>query len=450
MDLFDPPRPTVDPSVVAPLAERVRPASFDEVVGIPEIARADAPLRRLIESGHVPSMVLWGPPGTGKTTVARLVARVADLPFAPFSAVTSGVKEVRALLDEARRRVVREGRRTLLFVDEIHHFNKSQQDAFLPVVEDGTIVLIGATIENPSFYLNRALLSRVRVVQVGTRSPDDLRVILERALTRDAAVGARVRRWTPAALATLADWGAGDARRALTLLEQAAALIGAEGGQDLDEDALERVAPALQLRYDRSGDDHYDWISAFIKSVRGSDPDAALLYLARMLEAGEDPLFLARRLVILASEDVGNADPRALQVAMAGVEALRFLGMPEGALTLAQVTTYLASVPKSNASYVGLKEARAAVRANPGLEVPRHLRNAPTKLMKLAGNAEGYAYPHDQPGGVARDTTYLPEALAGARYYRPTARGFERRVAEYLSWVRGETPAPAPGGKAEE
>jgi len=433
MELFP---PADRAASLLPLAERMRPATFDDVVGVPDLAGADAPLRRLIGEGRVPSLVFWGPPGTGKTTLARLVSRVAELPFVHFSAVTSGVKEVKGILEEARRRARYDGQRTVLFVDEIHHFNKNQQDAFLPYVEDGTIVLLGATIENPSFYLNRALLSRVRVVVLKPHAEADLVALLRRALERDAALGAQVAGWTEASLLAIARWGNGDARRALGLLEETGALLASEGGGRLDEATLARLAPTLQLRHDRAGDDHYDVISAFIKSVRGSDPDAALYWLAHLLEAGEDPLFIARRLVILASEDVGNADPRGLQVAVAAMEAFRFLGMPEGALALAQATTYLASVPKSNASYAGLKAARAKVRERGNLPVPSHLRNAPTALQREIGNAEGYDYPHDHPEGIAAGAHYLPEALSGERFYHPTPRGFEKKIGEFLDWVR--------------
>jgi len=437
MDLFPPSEPA---SALSPLAERMRPATFDDVVGVPDLAGADAPLRRLIENGRVPSLVFWGPPGTGKTTLARLVSRVANLPFVHFSAVTSGVKEVKAILEEARRRARFEGTRTVLFVDEIHHFNKNQQDAFLPYVEDGTIVLLGATIENPSFYLNRALLSRVRVVVLQAHAESDLVGLLRRALERDEALRGQVTSWTEEALSAVARWGNGDARRALSLLEETAALLASEGGDRLDADVITRLAPTLQLRHDRGGDDHYDVISAFIKSVRGSDPDAALYWLAHMLEAGEDPLFIARRLVILASEDVGNADPRALQVAVAALEAFRFLGLPEGALALAQATTYLASVPKSNASYAGLKAARAMVKSRGNLPVPAHLKNAPTALLKDIGNSEGYDYPHDHAEGIAPSVHYLPDALRGTRFYEPTQRGFEKKIGELLDWVRGRRP----------
>jgi putative ATPase len=442
MTLFEPPERT---DSLAPLAERMRPSTFDDVVGCPELAGPDAPLRRLIEAGRAPSLVFWGPPGTGKTTLARLVSRVATLPFVHFSAVTSGVKEVKGILEEARRRARFEGTRTVLFVDEIHHFNKSQQDAFLPYVEDGTIVLLGATIENPSFYLNRALLSRVRVVVLKGHAEADLVVLLRRALERDDALRAVVREWSDEALLGVARWGNGDARRALGLLDETVALLATEGGARLDADALQRLAPVLQLRHDRGGDDHYDVISALIKSLRGSDPDAALYWLAHLLEAGEDPLFVARRLVIFASEDVGNADPRALQVAVAALEAFRFVGLPEGALALAQATTYLASVPKSNASYAGLKAAREAVKKHGNLPVPAHLKNAPTALLReigirlrqgFGGQDAEYDYPHDHPEGLAPGVHYLPDALRGARFYLPTARGFEKKIGEFVDWVR--------------
>lgn len=430
-------------SSVAPLAERVRPGCFDEVIGIASFAGPEAPVRRLVEAGSVPSMVFWGPPGTGKTTLARIVSGVAGLPFIHFSAVTSGVKDVREVLKAARLRVSLESRRSILFVDEIHHFNKSQQDAFLPYVEDGTIILIGATIENPSFYLNRALLSRARVIVIEPRSVEELHRILARALTVDEQLRDRVDEASDEALRRLATAANGDARRALNLLEDCVALLAAEDVRRLDADVLDRFAFALQLRHDRSGDDHYDLVSAFIKSIRGSDPDAAMLWLAQLLEAGEDPLFVLRRLVILASEDIGNADPRALQVAVSALEAFRFVGMPEGALAIAQATTYLASAPKSNASYAALKAARRCIRETGNLTVPPVIKNAPTALMKKIGNAEGYEYPHDFPHGVAPNNRYLPPELDGQRFYKPVRWGAEQRIHDYLEWVatkRNKTP----------
>ena len=419
-----------------PLADRMRPRSLAEIRGQESVAGPESFLARAIAADELPSMVLWGPPGTGKTTIAHVVAAHTRAHFVAFSAVLGGVKEVRVIIEEARRRRIE--RRTVLFVDELHRFNKAQQDAFLPHVEDGTIVLIGATTENPSFYVNAALLSRCRVVRLEPLAPSAVEALLRAALSdSERGLGGRALPIDDEALALIAHGAAGDARQALNLLEQAALYSEAAGGRHITAANLAEVATDPVGRYDRSGDEHYDLISALIKSLRGSDPDAAIYYLARMLANGEDPLFLARRMVIFASEDVGNADPRALAVAVAAVEAFRFVGQPEGEIVLAQACTYLASTVKSNRSYLALREAQKAVRASGSPPVPKHLRNAPTKLMKAQGNAEGYRYPHDFEDHHVPGEVYLPKELEGRRYYRPSRQGLEARLADRLARLRG-------------
>jgi putative ATPase len=384
-----------------PLAERMRPAAFEEVVGQEEVLRT---IGKLLQ--RPPSMVLWGPPGCGKTTLARLVARHCGLPFVQFSAVTSGVKEVKEAVEQARWRRQNDGKSTLLFVDEIHRFNRAQQDAFLGPVEDGTIVLVGATTENPSFEVNAALLSRCRVFVLQPLSKDQVLGLLRKAAERQSA--------TPeaGALEDLAELSGGDARRALNLLEMC--------GMQVTRDSVREMAQRRDLRYDKDRDQHYDIVSAFIKSMRGSDADAALYWMARMLEAGEDPLFVARRMVIFASEDVGNADPRALMLAVAAKDAVHFTGMPEGFYMLAQACTYLATAPKSNASGEAYKLAKADVERRPDEPVPLHLRNAATGLMKDLGYGKGYEYAHDRRDRVPRP----PSAHArGERLLRPGEPG---------------------------
>lgn len=426
----------------APLADRMRPRSLEEFFGQEELVGEGRFLRRLVESDQLKSLIFWGPPGTGKTTLARIVAGATGHRFEAVSAVTSGVADIRRILEEARAALRFEERGTILFIDEIHRFNKSQQDALLHGVEDGTLTLIGATTENPSFELNSALLSRMQVLVLEALSADALRRVLEAALTdTERGLGGEGLFLTKDGREALISLAAGDARMLLNFLELGALLAASQETNTIDAGMIREAAGRRSILYDRTGEEHYNVTSAFIKSMRGSDPDAALYYLARMLEGGEDPKFIARRLVIFASEDVGNAAPQALGFAVSCKEAVHFIGMPEGFFPLAQCTVYLAAAPKSNASGVGYGNALAAVRKHGALPVPLHIRNAPTDLMKDLGYGAGYKYPHDHEGAHV-DEEYLPEKLRGSRFYRPTGRGFEARIAELLEQIsdaRGES-----------
>ena len=420
-----------------PLAERMRPRTLDEMVGQRRLLAPNSALRRAIEGGRVHSMVLWGPPGCGKTTLALLLAKYADAEFHAISAVLSGLPEVRQVLAEAERRFAA-GRRTVLFVDEVHRFNKAQQDAFLPHIERGTILFVGATTENPSFELNSALLSRCRVHVMEAVSADDIEQALRRALDdEERGLGGRGLRVSDSALREIAGAADGDVRRALTLLEIAAELAESEAGE-VTESTLAQVLADRTRRFDKGGEQFYDQISALHKSVRSSNPDAALYWLARMLDGGCDPVYLARRLTRMAVEDVGLADPRALTMALEAWDTFERLGSPEGELALAQVAIYLASTAKSNAGYVAFGEARRDVREYGTQEVPLHLRNAPTKLMKQLGYGRGYQYDHEVEGGIALDQTAFPDALGERVYYRPVERGLELKLKEKLDRLRAE------------
>lgn len=414
-----------------PLAARMRPATLDDYVGQKHLVGPGKPLRRAVEQGQLHSMILWGPPGVGKTTFARLLANVGELSYETLSAVLSGVKEIREVVERARNRKQSQGRETLLFVDEVHRFNKSQQDAFLPHIENGTFIFVGATTENPSFELNSALLSRTRVYVLKNLERDDILQLLNRALTSDAGFGGRLL-IDEDVLDTLAESAGGDARRALNILEVAADLADPEGPESsrITAATLEQVLQTSLRRFDKGGDVFYDQISALHKSVRGSNPDGSLYWLCRMLDGGCDPLYVARRLVRIASEDIGNADPRALQITMQAWDAQERLGSPEGELALAQAVTYLAMAPKSNAVYKAYNQCMADIRKDPDYEVPVHLRNAPTKLLKSMGHGEEYRYAHDEPDAFAAGESYLPEAIHQRRYYKPVMRGLEIRLAE--------------------
>jgi putative ATPase len=423
----------------------MRPKRLEDVVGQAHLLGDGHILARAIRADRIPSMILWGPPGTGKTTLAHVIANETHSLFVPFSAVLGGVPELRKLIAAAKEQKSYYGKKTILFIDEIHRFNKAQQDALLPHVENGTVTLIGATTENPSFAVNSALLSRARVFDLKPIEAPDLRRLLERALDdEEHGVGHVAHHFDPDALAAISQNAGGDARRALSALELASDFAQSAGVQTVTVGIVQEALATQTLLYDKSGEEHYNVISAFIKSMRGSDPNASIYWLMRMLEAGEDPLFVLRRMLIFASEDIGNADPRALEVAVSSDAAFRRLGMPEGIFPIAQCCIYLASAPKSNASYKAWTAAQADVRELGALPVPLKLRNASTEAMKSWGYGEGYRYPHDESGYSAGET-YLPETLVGRAYYRPTKQGFEARIRERLRDLRERSNEKAGG-----
>jgi putative ATPase len=433
LELFPQEPASKSPKKAAPLADRMRPRTLEEFVGQSHLLGEGKILRIALAQGEIPSLIFWGPPGTGKTSLAMLIAGHVNAAFVPFSAVTAGIKEIKEVIADADRRLRGAGQRTVLFVDEIHRFNKAQQDAFLPHVERGTITLIGATTENPSFEVIAPLLSRAKVLVLQPLAESEIDQILTRALTdADRGLGRAAVQAAPEVLVAIARWANGDARAALNLLDLAARLSAAEpepGAITLA--VVQEAAQHKSLLYDKAGEEHYNLISALHKSLRGSDPDAALYWLARMLASGEDPLYIARRLVRFASEDIGNADPRALTLAVAAKDAYHFLGSPEGELALAQCVTYMATAPKSNAVYVAFGAAQSDVASAPVEPVPLHIRNAPTALMKDLGYAEGYKYAHDHEGAYV-EQEYLPERLRNRIYYRPTDRGLEAEIKRRL------------------
>ncbi|NLM51944.1 MAG: replication-associated recombination protein A [Firmicutes bacterium] len=427
-----------------PLAYRLRPKSLDDFVGQKHLVGEGKPLRRLVENDMLLSLLFYGPPGTGKTTLAEIIAAETKAAFVRVNAVSSSVTELRQKIEAARQRLASDGKRTILFIDEIHRFNKAQQDALLPAVEKGIVVLIGATTENPYFSVNAPLLSRMRIFPFEPLSQQDITTLLLNALQAPVANLQNVQ-ITGEALTHLAEMANGDARAALNALELAAALapVNDSGEKVIDLALAEEAVQRRFVVYDKDGDSHYDVISAFIKSIRGSDPDAALYWLARMLEAGEDPLFIARRLIILASEDIGNADPHGLLMAVSAAQAVQMIGMPEGRIPLAQATTYLATAPKSNAAYVGIEEALALVKKRPGDRVPVHLRDASYKGAKAMGHGKGYLYPHDFHGHFVKQN-YLPEGMKRPNLYRPSGNGYEVSIKKRMEqWekLRGKDDA---------
>lgn len=436
MDMFRPEEPDQNDDFgrERPLADRMRPETFDDFVGQEKIIAPGTPLRNAIDKGHVGSIIFWGPPGTGKTTLAFLIAKTCKADFLPYSAVTSTIKELKEVIALARKRRSMHGAITYLFIDEIHRFNKAQQDAFLPYVEDGSIILIGATTENPSFEVITPLLSRVRVYVLERLNQGHIKTILTRALA-DPAKGIGARRLTiePKGLDYLADQADGDGRRALSIIEAASDDI-PDGGQ-ITYDLLKKIIGRRSVIYDKSEEEHYNLISALHKSLRGGDPDAALYWLARMLSGGEDPLYILRRLVRFASEDVGLADPFALTLCLSATEAYRFLGSPEGELAIAEATIYLATAPKSVSAYRAFDAAMEEVQETENLPVPLHIRNAPTRLMKEVGYGDGYIYPPDSDTPFVNQS-FLPDNIKDHQYYHPTDKGRERKIAQYLAAFR--------------
>jgi putative ATPase len=433
---------TTAPVEFRPLADRMRPRSLAEFVGQRHLLDAGKPLRRAVDTGTLHSMILWGPPGSGKTTLARLFAANCDADFIGLSAVLAGVKDIREAVERARATRQQFKRATVLFLDEVHRFNKSQQDAFLPFVEDGTLIFIGATTENPSFEVNNALLSRARVYVLKALGPEDIAQVLEQARTDvERGLGRMQLKVDAQALALLAAAADGDARRGLNLLEVAADLASAAGDPPhLTAAIAGEVAAGGYRRFDKKGEHFYDQISALHKAVRGTDPDAALYWFCRMIDGGCDPLYVARRAVRMASEDIGNADPRALEITLAAWDAYERLGSPEGELMLAQAVIYLACAPKSNAVYKAYGSAMEDAKESGSLEVPIHIRNAPTRLMKELGYGANYRYAHDEPDAYASGENYFPDELRGRSYYHPVARGLEIRIAEALARLKKKTP----------